>query len=176
MTEICKPVRGFGGHYEASTLGRVRCVERTVVRLHPSKRVVAPFTYAQRLLKQSKLMTGYMRVHIGVDCKRISIGVHRLVLLAFAGECPDGMVACHNNGASDDNRPENLRWDTQYENNQDRKRHGTYATGEAHPMAKLTADVVARIRTSELGPTLAAKRFGVSKSTVSRILRGESWK
>jgi len=39
-----------------------------------------------------------------------SLYVHRVVLTAFVGECPDGHNADHVNSRSDDNRLSNLRW------------------------------------------------------------------
>ena len=43
---------------------------------------------------------------------------------AFVGPAPDGMVICHYNDIKTDNRLENLRYDTQYANGQDRIRNG----------------------------------------------------
>ena len=51
--------------------------------------------------------------------------IHTLVLEAFVSLRPIGMVACHNNGNPIDNRVENLRWDTQANNNKDKILHGT---------------------------------------------------
>ena len=53
--------------------------------------------------------------------------VHRLVLEAFVGPCPDKKECCHNNGNSLDNRLTNLRWDTRRANCLDSALHGTKA-------------------------------------------------
>lgn len=42
--------------------------------------------------------------------------VHRLVLTAFVGPCPDGMECLHGEGGALDNRLTNLRWGTKSEN------------------------------------------------------------
>jgi len=52
--------------------------------------------------------------------------VHRLVLEAFAGPCPDGMEACHGDGDPTNNRRLNLRWDTRSSNQLDTVRHGRH--------------------------------------------------
>jgi hypothetical protein len=49
--------------------------------------------------------------------------VHHLVAVAFIGPRPTGMVICHNNGDSLDNRVENLRYDTQANNIADMHLH-----------------------------------------------------
>ena len=54
-----------------------------------------------------------------------TVTIHSLVLEAFVGPRPEGYVACHNNGIPTDNRAENLRWDTQANNNNDKITHGT---------------------------------------------------
>jgi len=133
--EIWKQVPGYGNFYEASNLGRIRSKNRTVEKfcgLH--KKIVKQF-YKGRLLNPSKSdKYGHMSVHIGYDKKRISVSVHKLVLLAFVGPAPKGMECCHNNGIASDNRIENLRWDTHTNNNADRKRHGNYPSGKLHHM------------------------------------------
>lgn len=52
--------------------------------------------------------------------------VHRLVLEAFVGPCPEGQEGCHNNGDVLNCRLTNLRWDTKSSNNLDRVKHGTH--------------------------------------------------
>ena len=51
--------------------------------------------------------------------------------------------------------------------------------GEGHPRAKLDYDMARemrrRIRARELTYRLAAHEYGVSESTVCRVMSGESW-
>lgn len=55
--------------------------------------------------------------------------VHRLVLEAFIGPRPEGMICCHYDGNPQNNKPENLRWDTHYGNAQDAIRHRRIRAG-----------------------------------------------
>jgi hypothetical protein len=50
------------------------------------------------------------------DGTRHLMSVHVLVLTAFRGPRPDGLVACHEDDVKDNNRLSNLRWDTQAAN------------------------------------------------------------
>jgi hypothetical protein len=117
-----------------------------------------------------------MRVHIGINKKNYHLLVHRLVLLTFVGEPPDGTECCHNNGIANDNRLENLRWDTHHSNNQDRKLHGKYANGQNHPMAKLSEKDILNIRSSEKNNKELRKIYPISNSQMHRILTKQSWK
>lgn len=100
--------------------------------------------------------------------------IHRLVLEAFAGPCPAGMEACHNNGNHFDNRLKNLRWDTHSENTYDSLRHGTFS------VARLTQQQVQQIMVDcDSGQQLQreiATKYGVKQSTVSRIANHRTWK
>ena len=69
---------------------------------------------------------GYMFVTLWREGERRTARLHRLVLEAFVGPCPDNMVACHDNGDPADNRPDNLRWDTQASNVRDTVKHGRH--------------------------------------------------
>jgi len=96
--------------------------------------------------------------------------VHRLVLEAFVGPCPHGMVACHWDNDTTNNSLANLRWDTQKANMSDKKRHGTYG--------KLGEDVVREIfqlREQGLKQREIAEHFGIDRNTVLRVLRGRKW-
>jgi len=176
MAEIWKPVPGFGGYYEASSIGRIRSIDRVVVKRHCSGKIIQQ-KYAGRLLKPCKTDDlGHMGVHLGVDGRKINVSVHRMVLFAFVGEPSDGQEACHNNGNASDNRIGNLRWDTHKSNNGDRIIHGTYALGENHAMAKLTEVQVVEIRKSWTGYADVCRRYGISKTQAHRIRKGDSWR
>jgi hypothetical protein len=133
--EIWKPIPGYGGHYEASSLGNIRVKDRVVEKFCGLHKKIVKQHYKGRLLKLNKSdKYGHVSVRIGVDRKKITASVHRLVLFAFVGPAPEGMECCHNNGIAWDNRIENLRWDTHAANNADRKRHGNYKVGKDHHM------------------------------------------
>jgi len=71
--------------------------------------------------------SGYLHVTFNRSGYRTSHQVHVLVLTAFAGPRPDGMVVRHLNGDRADNRLANLAWGTASENVHDTVRHGTHA-------------------------------------------------
>lgn len=81
-------------------------------------------------MKQSPSTRGYPRVNItppeGGSYKTFS--VHKLVLTAFVGPCPEGMECRHLNGIKTDCRLKNLEWGTQEENVQDNRDHRKYST------------------------------------------------
>lgn len=107
-------------YYEVSSHGRVRSRDRSTTdkrgRVYHRKGVE---------LKQTADKKGYKIVRLSLSGKKISKRVSRLVLEAFVGPCPEGMVACHNDGDKINNHLSNLRWDTPAENNLDKVRHGT---------------------------------------------------
>jgi hypothetical protein len=105
--------------------------------------------------------------------------VHRLVLEAFVGPALPGLEAAHNNGNPADNHLANLRWATKADNQADRVRHGTSSRGESHGQHKLTAvDVVQILDEWANGAnyTAIAASRQLSRTTVSRLIRGLTWK
>jgi len=102
--------------------------------------------------------------------------VHRLVLLAYLGQCPDGMEACHNDGNSLNNNLNNLRWDTHISNELDKFKHGTILCGEKNFTAKLTNNQVIEIINSKLSLREISQKYGITKSTACKIKLRQSWK
>lgn len=174
--EIWKSIPGFGGHYEASSLGNVRVKQRTVIKPHSQSGELCSFTYSARQLKLTPNQKGYLYVHIGVDGKKTKLQALRAVLMAFVGMPPPGHEACHCNGRSDDNRVENLRWDTHLANNHDRLKHGTYALGEDHAMAKYSEADIRGIRVGAISFAEAQRDLGISMTHFYRVRRGDCWK
>ena len=82
-------------------------------------------TVSERILTPWRVPPGnYLTVALSKNGVLKKFRIHRLVLQAFHGPCPPGMVGCHNNGIVDDLRASNLRWDTKSANALDCVAHG----------------------------------------------------
>lgn len=162
------PVVGYGGRYEVSDQGRVRVLFTKVGPLNPPRMIG---------LKRRK-GTGYRRVTLyNSDGARRDLFVHRVVLDAFVGPRPEGLVCRHLNGPPDC-RLVNLKWDTQKANAADTLDHGTRCRGERQGSAKLTEANVREIRRTWVnGETQRAfaLRFGVGLTTIKRVITGAHW-
>jgi hypothetical protein len=121
VSEEWRPVYGYEGHYEVSSLGRVRSVDRTVAGPHDGAR----WRLRGKLMRPTPWRKGYLGINLSKDGKQRRFQVHRLVLEAFVGPCPEGQQACHNNNVRSDNCLVNLRWDTLSANMRDKAIHGT---------------------------------------------------
>jgi hypothetical protein len=124
---------------------------------------------------------GYVRVTIKDATGSVRIRfVHRLILESHRGPCPDGMECRHADGNRQNNAIENLSWGTYSENEADKLRHGTRRSGEDVYNAKLTLDDAKLMRavyaSGEWSQVQLARIFCVPQSTVSRIVRHESYK
>jgi hypothetical protein len=130
------------------------------------------------ILKPGVGRGGYLHVVLTTEGKRKTVKVHQLVCEAFHGPRPSPKhVAAHSDGTRDNNRANNLRWATPKENIADKRVHGTHIEGEQHFRAKLTAEAVREIRshTARGSCNADAKRFGVSRSTISQVRAGNTW-
>jgi hypothetical protein len=177
MEEVWKQIPGYGLHYEASSLGRIRSKERVVTKWSPFAGRDIDMHYKGKILKPCRSdKWGHLCVHIGVGGKTFNVHVARLVLLAFSGEPSSSLQARHLDGNPANNKATNLAWGTQKENNRDRHDHGRYAVGEAHRMSKITESDVEQIRSSSEGGVDIAKRLLIGTSQVSRIRARKGWK
>lgn len=118
--------------------------------------------------------------HLFIYTRKKNWYVHRLVLEAFVGPRPRlDMECCHFPDRNpENNRPENLRWDTKGANRQDSVIHGTSPRGEKNPSSKLTEPIVLEVRKYQ-GSGMAVKQvgaiFGISGATVSRVWNRKVW-
>lgn len=126
---------------------------------------------------------GYWFVTFYTDAGKEKHSVHRLVLEAFVGPCPEGMECRHYpDPDTSNNRLDNLMWISHVANIADKMIHGTRQTGERHGMAVLTNKKVARIRRlrkqdpEKYNFRVLATMFGVSKSSIFRAIKEHTWK
>jgi hypothetical protein len=121
--ELWRPVVGYEETHEVSNQGRVRTKDRIVTRSDGLEK-----RFKARVLRPSRASYGppvkYARVILTYEGRRRDVRVHVLVLEAFVGPRPPGLVACHGPNGISDNSIDNLRWDTYSANSYDIVRHG----------------------------------------------------
>jgi hypothetical protein len=117
---------------------------------------------------------GYLRAEFRINGKRERVFIHRLVLEAFVGPCPEGMECRHLDGDPTNNRLENLIWGTPRQNGFDRVRH-RFAGCRKSKKSSLTGELVRSILVDARPYKAIAKSYGVSQGTISELKNGKSW-
>ena len=105
---------------------------------------------------------------------------HRFSYQLHKGEIPDGLFVCH----TCDNRacvnPDHLWLGTCAENLADMRRKGRAVIadrkGEANGQCKITEGDAMLIRSSAESLSILAKRFGLTRTAISNIKNGKSWR
>lgn len=139
------------------------------------------FAKRWRKTRGSRCRAGYRTVQLCRIGKPKRVKVSRLVLLVFVGRPKRGQEACHRNGNESDDRLRNLRWGTRQSNIEDKRRHGTWPSGESHPSAILTGKQVAEIRSiyrfrgGGRSAVSLAKTYGVCRQTILDVVHRRKW-
>jgi len=116
-------------------------------------------------LKGHVLKSGHIVVNLGRGNKNARL-VHRLVLEAFVGPCPEGMECRHIDGNPANNRLENLTWGTRQDNRLDDIINGTMPQ-------KFSDEAIIRIRelaAEGMSPLEIALLFDTSDTYVRLIV------
>ena len=164
--EQWRPVPGFP-KYEVSSLGRVRSTTTSGKR-----KLLKPWLSGKGPAK-------YLCVGLSEYGHMVRRLVHQLVLEAFVGPRPKGLVSRHLDGNRLNCSVSNLTRGTPKENMADRRKHGHGNDGERNPKAKLTFTQVLEIRRrawtkSEMKQE--ATDLGVRPTTIQNIVSGKSWR
>lgn len=111
MEEIWKDIEGYEEMYQVSNLGRVKGLERTIIRKDGK-----PLTIEEQILKPSLDSRGYYFVSLTKNKQPKNYRIHRLIAEAFIPNPDNKPEIDHINTVPTDNRIENLRWVTHKEN------------------------------------------------------------
>lgn len=170
-----RDIPGYEGYYQISSTCVVKGLKRIVARSDGGTT-----TRPEAILAQQTNEWGYMTVGLNKNRKRKHMLVHRIMLLAFVGECPDGMEINHKNGNKNDNRLENLEYCTHSEN----QKHacnvlGFVTRGVRHGRAKLNDGLVREIRylhANGMSHSKLSAKYHVSEKVIYCVVNRKSWR
>lgn len=174
MEEVWKDIEGYEGYYQVSNLGRVKIVEREVLRRNGTS-----MTVNEKIL--AACGTPYKHVGLSRDNITDLRRVHRLVAESFIPN-PDGLNDVdHINCDKTDNRVSNLRWCSRKQNIQYAQENGLLRPQGYNKWSKEKQKHYSRIRRKAivrsdgkeyLCTQDAADDLGVTYSVISHVLRG----
>lgn len=176
MTEW-KPVKGYEGLYEISNTGLVKALERRVDRGKCHR------TWETHIKRYGVDGNGYFRVSLSKDGVNKTHKVHRLVAQAFIDNPNNLPQVNHIDGNKQNNHVDNLEWCTNSENQKHACKLGLKRLdGEFNPQSKLSQSDVNNIRAvykprdKEFSTVALAKKYGVHRKTITRIVTGQYWR
>lgn len=177
MQEIWKDIPGYEGYYQASNLGLIRSIDRTIKtkynKLVPLK---------GKILKQHIDACGYSYVSMYKNNKHSTLAVHRLVAMAFIPNPENKSDVNHKNCIKTCNVVNNLEWMTRSQNVKHAFDNGLgtkYWEGKFgkhhHSSKKINQlDLNGNFIKSWDGITEASRHLPVTRKGISNALTGKS--
>lgn len=165
-SETWKPVVGYEGLYEISSMGRVKSLKRTIIAKNGTRMEVE-----EKLLAQSTITGGYLSVCLSDHGECRSYPVHRLVAMAFIPNPKNLSDVNHKDEDKTNNSVENLEWMTHKEN----LNYGTYKERMALAVSKPVCQIDKKtgvIIAIYPGQKFAEEATGICSGTISNVCRG----
>ena len=164
--EIWKNIKGYEGLYQVSNMGRVKSLERIIIKKDGRK-----FTVKERVLKPGATKDGYLIVGLHAGDKQKTLTVHRLVCQAFHKNPENKPCVNHIDENKTNNAANNLEWCTYEENNTHGTRSERMAKTQSKPVGQYTRDgelIKVWASVSEAG-----RRAGFDRGTISDVANGK---
>lgn len=137
MEEIWKDIPFFEGYYQASNCGRIRSIDRCIMRNNGY-----PLNLKGHILPQYKKKNGRMYVNLSKNGVQYSKTVHRLVLSAFVENVNDYNHINHKDENPENNYLSNLEWCTEKYNHNYGSRNSRHAASLQKKINMFTNDGV----------------------------------
>ncbi len=166
------PVVGYEGLYEVSDLGQVRRLPNTYRSPHGGLR------------KPQRAGMGYLAVVLSDENKvKTPHYIHRLMMAAFVGPCPEGHNVNHKDGVRDQNSLGNLEYVTFSANTRHAYAHGLmhlrHNKGEDNHRSKITNEQARQVKILQAAGGMSGNEIaaatGVPRNTIYQIKRGVVW-
>ena len=166
ISEVWKDIKGYEGLYQVSNLGRVKSLERIVIRKNGLKQ-----TIRKRILKPQIDQGNYLRVGLNSNGKRKYFFVHRLVCEAFHENSENKPCVNHIDENKANNTASNLEWCTVKENCNHGTRNERRAKAQSKPVGQYSFEgklIKVWQSTNEV-----ERLLGFEHSAISAVARGE---
>jgi hypothetical protein len=168
--EQWKSIIGYEGIYEVSDQGQVKSLAKKWVSGHKTIRIKE-----DTILKFGKSFDGYLRVNLSNNRKKLTIGVSRLVAIAFIPNPENKPEVNHKDGNKLNNHISNLEWVTHLENMRHCWNTGLQkgSIGNKNPRTKITDEQVLEImKEYENGKTKTelSKKYNVTKQCIGYVI------
>lgn len=165
MKEIWKDIHDYEGLYQASSLGRIRSVDRYVTQKGRGK----AFTGLRKgkIIKQRLQNSGYFVVWLSKQGKVRALTVHRIIATTFIDNPENMGDVNHKDGDRKNNCVSNLEWCTRSQNIK-------------HSYEKLNHKINGKpVRCIELGSAYssaaeASRQMGINASGISNAASGRT--
>lgn len=174
MKEIWLPIKGYEGIYEVSNHGRVKSLERDILRSNGTTHRRKERILSSGLFKGHR----YRFVILSINGEQTKEYVHRIVATHFIGEpSGDRNHVNHKDGNRVNNHVDNLEWVTHAENMRHAIEMGLKKQphGEDNPACKFSDKVVMEIRdlhdNNIYRQNEISEIYGISGTQVHRIVR-----
>ena len=167
IQEEWRDIKGYEGLYQVSDMGRVKSLERVIIRKNGTKLPVK-----ERILKSGIDKDGYLRVALGNSKgKRKLFLVHRLVCKAFHENPENKPCVNHIDENKTNNTASNLDWCTVVENLNYGTRNVRSAKTRSKPVGQYTRnEELIRVwqSTNEV-----ERQLGFNHSHISKVALGK---
>ena len=132
------------------------------------------------ILKQKTNRDGYKMLNLGINGKKITTTVHKLVAEAFLIKPEEKLVVNHKNGKKNINWYKNLEWITYKENTQHAIANNLAGrNGTTNPNNKFDEDIIhqiCKLLESGVTPTQINRDIPGTLNTAEGIKRGRLWR
>ena len=174
MDEVWKDIEGYEGYYQVSNLGRVRSLDRVILRADGTSAL-----YRSKVLVSAG--SPYPGVFLSMGGTARGHRIHRLVAKAFLDNPNDYNEVDHIDGDKTNNRADNLQWCSHADNmrfatENGQMHHGPVRYKSAETKERMVADKRRAVIRDDgkVYPSItkAAEDLGVTRPAVGHVLTG----